>query len=47
MAQAASGYRLIKSEKVKIETLKTRTLPSIFTRQLGIEIFALEVGKED
>ena len=47
MAQTASGYRPIEDEKVKIEALKTRTLPSIFTRQLGTEIFALEVGKED
>jgi hypothetical protein len=27
--------------------LKARTLPSIFTRQLGTEIFTPEVGKED
>jgi hypothetical protein len=47
MAQAASGYRPIESEEVRIEALKTRTLPSVFTRQLGTEIFALEVGKED
>jgi hypothetical protein len=47
MAQAASGYRPIEDEKVKIEALKARTLPSIFTRQLGTEIFSLEVGKED
>ena len=47
MAQAASGYKLIEDEGVKIEALKTRTLPSVFTRQLGTEIFAFEVGKED
>ena len=47
MAQATSRYRPIEDEKVKIETLKTRTLPSIFTRQLGTEIFALEIRKED
>ena len=47
MAQATSGYRPIDDEKVKIEALKARTLPSIFTRQLEIEIFTLEVGKED
>ena len=47
MAQAASGYRLIEDEKVKIEALKARTLPSIFTGQLRTEIFTFEVGKED
>jgi hypothetical protein len=47
MAQAALGYRPIEDEKVKIKALKARTLPSIFTRQLGIEIFTLKVGKED
>jgi hypothetical protein len=47
MAQVASRYRPIVDEKVKIEALKVRTLPSIFTRQLGTEIFTLEVGKED
>lgn len=47
MAQAASGYRPIEDEKVNIEALKARTLPSIFTRQLRIEAFTLEVGKED
>ncbi len=47
MAQIALGYRPIEDEKVKIEALKVRTLPVIFTRQLGTEIFTLEVGKED
>ena len=47
MAKVASGYRPIEDEKVKIEALKVRTLPSIFTRQLGTEIFTLEVRKED
>jgi ribonuclease HI len=47
MAQVALGYRPIEDEKVKIEALKVRTLPLIFTRQLGTEIFTLEVGKED
>ena len=47
MAQAALGYRPIEGKKVNIEVLKTRILPLIFTKQLGIEIFALEVGKED
>jgi hypothetical protein len=35
MAQAALGYKPIEDEEVKIEALKTRTLPSVFTRQLG------------
>ena len=35
MAQVALGYRPIEDEKVKIEALKVRTLPLIFTRQLG------------
>jgi hypothetical protein len=47
MTQLALGYRPIEDEKVIIEALKTRTLPSIVTRQLRTEIFALEVGKED
>ena len=47
MAQAASGYRPIEDERIEIKTIKSRTLPSIFTRQLGIEIFTLDVGKED
>jgi hypothetical protein len=47
MAQVASGYRPIEDEKVKIEVLKVRILPLIFTKKLGIEIFTLEVGKED
>ena len=47
MAQAASGYRPIEDEKVNIEALKARTLPSLFTRQLRTEAFTLEVGKDD
>ena len=45
MAQAASGYRPIEGEEVKIEAIKIRTLPSVFTRQLGTEIFALRAIK--
>ena len=47
MAQATSRYRPLEDGKVEIEAIKARILPSIFTRQLGIEIFALEVGKDD
>jgi hypothetical protein len=45
MAQVASGYRPIEGEEVKIEAIKIRTLPSVFTRQLGTEIFALRAIK--
>jgi ribonuclease HI len=34
MAQATSGYKRIEGEEVRIEAVKTRTLPSVFTRQL-------------
>jgi hypothetical protein len=47
MAQVASEYRPIEDERIEIEVIKSRTLPSIFTKQLGIEAFALNVGKED
>ena len=47
MVQATLAYRPLEDEKVEIEAIKARTLPSIFTRQLGIEIFTLKVGKED
>ncbi len=47
MAQAASGYRPIDDERVEIEAIRSSTLPSIFTRQLGTEAFTLNVGKED
>ena len=47
MAQAALGYRPFEDGKTEIETIKSRTLPSIFTRQLGTEIFILDVRKED
>jgi hypothetical protein len=47
MAQASSGYRPLEDEKIEIKAIKSRTLPLIFARQLGIEIFTLEVGKED
>jgi hypothetical protein len=47
MAKATSGYRPLEDKKVEIEAIKARTLPSIFTRQLGTKIFTLEVGKED
>ncbi len=47
MAQAASGYRPFEDGKIEIETIKSRTLPSIFTRQLETEIFTLKVGKDD
>jgi hypothetical protein len=47
MVQVASGYRALKDEKIEIEAIKSRTLPSIFTRQLGTEIFTLEVRKEN
>ena len=32
MTQVVSSYRPIKDEKIEIETIKSRTLPSIFTR---------------
>jgi hypothetical protein len=47
MTQVASSYRPIEDEKIEIETIKSRTLPSIFTRQLRAEIFTLNVGKKD
>ena len=47
MTQVVSSYRPIEDEKIEIETIKSRTLPSIFTRQLKVEIFTLDVGKED
>ena len=47
MAQAASSYRPLEVEKIEIEAIKSRTLPSIFTKQLGTEIFTLKVWKED
>jgi hypothetical protein len=47
MVQATLGYRPLEDEKVEIEAIKARTLPSIFTRQLGTEIFTLKVGKKD
>ena len=46
MAQATSRYRPLGDKKVEIEAIKARTLPSIFTRQLGTKIFTLEVGKK-
>ena len=34
MAQAASRYRPIEDERIEIKAIKSRTVPSIFTRQL-------------